>query len=55
MLENLNDYLAMIAVIGVLFLALGIAFYFINLKWIEKNVRREVKYYDFQRKHNEKR
>ena len=55
MLENLNDYLAMIAVIGVLLLALGIVFYFINLKSIEKNVRREVKYYDFQRKNNEKR
>ena len=55
MLENLNDYLAMIAVIGVLFLALGIAFYFIKVKGIEKNVRREVKYYDFQRKNTEKR
>lgn len=50
MLENVDDYLAIFAVIGLIVLAIAIALYFINLKTIEKNVRREVRYYDYERK-----
>ena len=50
MLENVNDYLAILAIIVILAFVAGVILYFINLKQIEKNVRKEVKYYDYEKR-----
>lgn len=50
MLENVNDYLAILAIIVILTFVAGVILYFMNLKQIEKNVRKEVKYYDYEKR-----
>lgn len=50
MLENINDYIALLSIVGILLVALGIGGYFTNLKQIDKNLRKEVKYYDYDPK-----
>lgn len=50
MLENMNDYLSVLAILFILLFMGGIALYFMNLKKIEKNVRKEVQYYDYEKR-----
>ncbi len=54
MLENINDYISLFSIILVLAMVLGLGIYFFNLKVIEKNIRKEVKYYDYQKPSNTK-
>ena len=54
MLENINDYISLFSIILVLAMVLGLGIYFFNLKVIEKNIRQEVKYYDYQKPGNTK-
>ncbi|MDO4377525.1 MAG: hypothetical protein Q4C64_00060 [Erysipelotrichia bacterium] len=50
MLENMNDYLSVLAVMLIFLLIGGVALYFMNLKKIEENVRKEVQYYDYEKR-----
>ncbi len=50
MLENMNDYLSIIAIFIILAFMAGVVIYFMNLKQIEKNVRKEVHYYDYEKR-----
>ncbi|MGI6608839.1 MAG: hypothetical protein ACOX1F_07735 [Erysipelotrichaceae bacterium] len=54
MLENVNDYISLFSIILVLAMVAGLFIYFFNLKVIEKNIRKEVKYYDYQKPSNTK-
>ncbi len=50
MLENMNDYASVIAILFFLAVSLGFAIYIINLKRIESNIKKEVKYYDYDKR-----
>jgi len=47
MLESVNDYMAILALVAVIVMVVGAAIYVANLKSIRKNVRKEMDYYHF--------
>ncbi|MBO4218981.1 MAG: hypothetical protein IKX74_00820 [Erysipelotrichaceae bacterium] len=49
MLESTSDYLAFFSIIAILACSLAMVIYLINLKVIDKNVRREIRYYQYDR------
>jgi hypothetical protein len=49
MLESTSDYLAFFAIVAILVCSLGMVIYMINLRVIDRNVRREIKYYQYDR------
>ena len=50
MLENMNDYLSIAALLLAMLFIFGIIIYLINLRVIEKNLKREVNYYKYEKK-----
>ena len=54
MLENTSDYLAVFAIIAILLAAIALMLYTINLKVIDRNVRREIKYYHYDRQREDR-
>ena len=49
MLESTSDYLAFFAIVAILVCSLGLVIYMINLRVIDRNVRKEIKYYQYDR------
>ena len=49
MLESTSDYLAIFAIVAILVCSLGMVIYLINLRVIDRNVRKEIKYYQYDR------
>ena len=49
MLESTSDYLAFFSIIAILACSLAMVIYMINLRVIDRNVRREIKYYQYDR------
>ena len=49
MLESTSDYLAFFSIVAILVCSLALVIYMINLRVIDRNVRKEIKYYQYDR------
>ena len=49
MLESTSDYLAFFSIVAILLCSLALVIYMINLRVIDRNVRKEIKYYQYDR------